>query len=45
MNKTVQLVNEWGAFEAAHPQAEIEVLSVLPHRAKVQTGSWRKFCW
>lgn len=24
MNKTVQLVNEWGAFEAAHPQAGIE---------------------
>lgn len=24
MNKTVQLVNEWAAFESAHPQAEIE---------------------
>jgi DNA-binding MarR family transcriptional regulator len=24
MNKTVQLVNEWGAYEASHPNASIE---------------------
>lgn len=41
MNKTVQLVNEWAAFESAHPQAEIEEFCryyLTAQRAKLNLG-------
>lgn len=41
MNKTVQLVNEWGAFEQAHPHAEIEDFCryfLTAQRAKLELG-------
>ncbi|AEE48307.1 MarR family winged helix-turn-helix transcriptional regulator [Haliscomenobacter hydrossis] len=41
MNKTVQIVNEWGAFEAAHPHAEIEEFCryyLTAQRAKLELG-------